>query len=666
MASPFENPRVRVSGRYVQRQPLFVRQGTFRFVTWDVLHLDVDGTSPLMCASGLFFPDGGLTMRGAPPLRWFAIDLEPLTASAWAGRIARVTPDDFIALNHFPYTDVRIEVEGAGPLAIGKARAIVTFSGQGVNAEVRILEFESQYFRRAQFEFDHVDGVARITSLDTWSNDDRPASLKHETLTVSKVYRRAGVDLTTTLDPAPPLPNDDADPIWTELELHDAMRVYWSHYKPFTPWAGWTLFCPRFEDDHVRGIMFDNPDLGPGNRIQRQGAAVFVESIYSQPGSLENHRRTAFFTAVHEMGHCFNLNHSWEKTRGKAWIPTANQEFALSFMNYPQYVEDFWRLFEFRFSDTELYFLRHAPSDDVKMGGTAGVDHGFREDPAAAPLKLELSVAQERRLFEFLEPVRLGVKLTNVGQEPVWVDPTALSAGDAFRLEVQPRFALPEVWRPYSVRCTFASRQPLMPGQSLSVTAFVSAGPDGWILSEPGVYRLHARLEHVEGVIAAEPLDIRIAVPRAPLEERLAQDVFTDDVGRALAFQGTRVNSSAIATLENVVDRLGHSAIGRHAAVALALPMLRSGRVLRLPEGETRMASAAWASGKFEVVPARPQQARDLLRLALAGDGAATTLGAAETERYTALALGHAEGRPALADSRLPELTRPPRKAVVP
>src|SRR5262249_4341180 len=177
----------------------------------------------------------------------------------------------------------------------------------------------------------------------------------------------------------------------------------------------------------------------------------------------------------------------------------------------------------------------------------------------------------------------------------------------------------------------------------------VSAGVEGWLLSEPGVYRLQARLGHVEGVISAEPLDIRIALPRARLEERLAQDVFTDDVGRTRAFHGTRGNSGAIATLENVVDRLGDSAIARHAAVALALPMLRPGRVLRLPEGQAPMAPAACASGsKFEVVPARPDEARELLRRAVRGDAAATTLGVADTERYRALVVGRLERKVAL------------------
>jgi hypothetical protein len=42
-----------------------------------------------------------------------------------------------------------------------------------------------------------------------------------------------------------------------------------------------------------------------------------------------------FWTAVHELGHAFNLAHSWQKSLGTGWVPLADQPEARSFMNYP-------------------------------------------------------------------------------------------------------------------------------------------------------------------------------------------------------------------------------------------------------------------------------------------------------------------------------------------
>jgi hypothetical protein len=62
--------------------------------------------------------------------------------------------------------------------------------------------------------------------------------------------------------------------------------------------------------------MFD--DIGTA---QRQGCAVFSNSFISDPRPGDPHsdqavQRLRFWTAVHEIGHTFNLAHSWQKNLG--------------------------------------------------------------------------------------------------------------------------------------------------------------------------------------------------------------------------------------------------------------------------------------------------------------------------------------------------------------
>ena len=84
----------------------------------------------------------------------------------------------------------------------------------------------------------------------------------------------------------------------------------------------------------------------------------------------------------------------------------------------PAYFADFC---VYRFSDSELLFMRHAPERFVEMGNAEWFDHhGFEQiDPPPEPkFKLELRANRSKAVFEFMEPVMLELKLTNVSGGP--------------------------------------------------------------------------------------------------------------------------------------------------------------------------------------------------------------------------------------------------------
>jgi hypothetical protein len=176
----------------------------------------------------------------------------------------------------------------------------------------------------------------------------------------------------------------------------------------------------------------------------------------------------------------------------------------------------------------------------------------------------------------------------------------------------------------------------LQHGESIRASIFASAGVGGWYLAEPGAYTFHLRLETPGGEIFAEPLTVRVALPRSWDEEYLAQDFFTDEVGRALAFGGTQVMTGAIKALHEAADRLKDKAVARHATLTLALPLMQNTRVLRLPQGQAPMSSVAADGGKFEVIEARPDEARGMLHKVLLSDCgmAAETFGHLAYQRY--------------------------------
>ena len=99
------------------------------------------------------------------------------------------------------------------------------------------------------------------------------------------------------------------------------------------------------------------------------------------------------------MGHSFNLAHSWQKSLsapfGSPWIPLMDEPEARSFMNYPYGVVGgeaaFYADFEYRFTDQELLFMRHAPERFVRMGDAAWFDHHGFEQSRAMPAPLPAS-----------------------------------------------------------------------------------------------------------------------------------------------------------------------------------------------------------------------------------------------------------------------------------
>lgn len=162
-----------------------------------------------------------------------------------------------------------------------------------------------------EFEFDTVETAPRVITIDTWAHPERPSNLRHGQLSIAEVYNRAGVDVQQSPNTSVVgLEAGVGAEIWTDQEFHDAMRVFWSRYKPRAQWALWMLFAHRHIDPDVGGIMFDSSRLNPNNPFQRQGAAVFGDNLANRLPSGEKHpeqwiRRQQFFTAVHEIGHCF-------------------------------------------------------------------------------------------------------------------------------------------------------------------------------------------------------------------------------------------------------------------------------------------------------------------------------------------------------------------------
>jgi hypothetical protein len=588
------------------------------------LRLDVDRRYPQLTASGM----GRAAM--SERYHWIA-SLTEVGPDHWTGPIW--FRDGSATL--FPYTAVDVVATRS---AYPNQRSVTaTFTGGGVSPLTRTYDWESASYHPVEFEYDSTSDANPVTSIGTCDHPNRPSSMPCEQLSIERVFHRVGFSVSLAAGGMVPLTGAGSDSRWSDTEMHDAMQTYWSRFSGAPRWALWTFWAALHERGaSLGGIMFD--DIGSNHR---QGTALFTEAFIKNAPAGDAApeawvRRMRFWTAVHEMGHAFNLAHSWQKSLGTPWVPLPDEPEARSFMNYPYNVSGgesaFFADFDFRFSDAELLFMRHAPARFIQMGNADWFDHhGFEQDddgPAstvASALRLEVRANRERARFEFLEPVTLELKLTNTGSAPVLVPTTVLDPQGV--VAIIKRSGHPaRQWHPYARYCRDSSPVVLAPGESRYEALPIFAGLNGWDLAEPGRYEISVGVEIDGALVTSDPMRLRIARPGSRDEEAVADDFFAEDVGRTLAFGGTAVLEAANETLRETVDRLPDSRAARHASAALAAPLVSAHKLLVIPDTRQPIATVAQAGGSLSERPARVDDAVEMLR-GLTDTDAAETLG---------------------------------------
>jgi len=594
------------------------------------LRLDVDGRYPQMTASGV------ATIGLAGRVAWIAT-LKTAAGGGWSGSIW--FKDGLTAM--FAYTNVSITVQQPS-ISVAPVTASVTFSGVDP-VYTRVYQYASRYFHTMNMEFDCATGSAINLDFNTGAHPNRPSSLKKETLTIQEVFKRAGFDVTTSSgsNTKVPIAGAGSNAKWSNQEMHDAMQTYWSQNAAQAKWAVWVFFASLHEQGpSLGGIMFD--DVGAQ---QRQGAAIFNDAFIKTPPPGESPATTSawidrmnFWTACHETGHTFNLAHSWQKalaSGGKGpWIPMTNLPEARTFMNYPYNVSGstpaFFKNFEYRFIDQELLFMRHAPERFVEQGNAAWFDHhGFEQAnvPEQPVLRFEISIDKPSPSYEFLEPVVLEMRLTNISNESQLVPENVLKSLDHVTAVVKRDGDPAQQYAPYAHYCYDANKIALKPGECVSDSLFISAGTTGWSISEPGYYTIQLALDNGAEEIVSNVMRIRVAIPNDRDEERIAQDYFSDHVGRIMAFDGSTFLTKGNGILQSVVDRLPQCNAAIHCAVPLALTMGKETQALSYDENGPKltMTNADLGAATASLAPLMGDSTR-----------AIATLGAIDYDYYVA------------------------------
>jgi len=371
---------------------------------------------------------------------------------------------------------------------------------------------------------------------------------------------------------------------------------------------GWRPICTRhfvhgmtvngWWEDAANGEVYRSVAGGVFNAVRTTFFIFYLnDSISSDPVKY-------FRTVAHEIGHTFNLHHE-DAVPG---ITLMEQTKGLD--------DDHWKL---EFSDTSVKHLVTHPAECVWPGPWSNyliapdhdplklthTDPGYRRRcslgaqapdaavvptslrpalPEAAPQaagwspqssalwsQLALSIETEKSSFALGEPIDARVRLSNLGPAAVEVAASLehrfgdlsvwITRADGSEIGVVPLEHLESCAPPSSLEA----------GGALSAMVPVFFGIDGWTISAPGTYRVHAALrDHGSGARIVAPAGAEISVVDDSAGSLLvASGDASRQAGTFLLWQGGDHLTAGIDLLERVIEAAPGSDVANQARLVL-------------------------------------------------------------------------------------------------
>jgi hypothetical protein len=582
------------------------------------LRVDVDGVRPMRKISGDFFSTTGSTTSyfgsfivKSPKIvtTTSEVKIEGTGTFTWSPSAPRV----------------RVTIPRATVLQAAKPATLQFITPPNSIGATYLCSYGSSYFRSLQFETDSVAGTVPFVSYNTGSLP-QPASSPARTLSVRTAFAEAGIDLQVAGAPnVIPVTAAGLDSKWNDSELHNAMVTHFSLFTNAPQWKVWMLVASSHADGY-RGIMFDYSDTR-----QRQGAAVFYDAI---KGSGAADQRAQLRTYVHELGHAFNLLHSWQKNLANPPAPLGPNGGLgdLSWMNYawkyqppapaPGGEAAYWAGFAFQFTDNELIHLRHGFYKNVIMGanafgkGAADVDPEMFEEPLIDNSGLAFEL-RAKEIFEYGEPVVIELKLSATDLRGRETHGYLHPNDDFVSVAIRRPSGQSSVFQPMLRHCVDDERvAQLDPGRpAIYDSAYIGFGKDGFYFDEPGEYTLRAQYVALDGSRIMSPvLRLRIRPPATKVDERVGELLLGEQQGQLLALLGSE--SETLVAGNDAIDTL----IEEHGDHSLAV-------YARLVKGVNAERDFKYLSADKElrIREARPNESTELLaaveEASIQGDG---------------------------------------------
>ncbi len=534
------------------------------------LRVDVDSYRPTKMVSGDYYYVSGSTTSYFGSFKLEAPSIYVSSSQVTIIGIADMTWST-------PYRKVRIVIPKHNIFQPSANAYLQWYTLTNKKGADYVCLYDSPYFRTIQLEEDFETGVTPFSSYNTGA---LPSGGTARDLSVSKAYAEAGVEVQSSLN-SNSIPTSEADSNhkWNNAELHDAMEKHFSLWQNIPHWKAWLFHANAHEyGSGLLGIMFDQKDR------QRQGCASFYQAIDSNSAT---DQRTQLYVNVHELGHCFNLFHSFHKKYMNPPLP--NRPSSLSWMNYPSMYSGgeaaFWNNFPFQFDELELKHLRHAYRNDIVLGGNpfgegAALEHhgGFLDnvrDESGLQLKLT-----SPHFVGLGTPIHIGIELTNVSNEPREVAMDLHPNCGLVQVTLQKPNGKVIVYHPPMSYLVLPELQYLEPGDTLEESAYIGFdNDDGQIFNMPGSYRLFATYYSPDGSAIRSAMDqINVSAPRTREEEVLAELMLGREQGMLFFVEGSYSESlqKGNDAFAEILDRFADHPLANHVRYVEGLKKRRT------------------------------------------------------------------------------------------
>jgi hypothetical protein len=519
--------------------------------------VDLDGSHPLNKLSGDFFSiSGGTTTYFGS----FIVDSPVITRTA-SQIVAR-------GLGRFTFGAgapiVQVTVPRRSILVPAAPATVQFFTTGGSPGASYTCAFEAVGMRRVVIETDRASDVVTPT-FNVYNTGSLPSGGPARNLSVVSAYAEAGIEMVTSPGNIINIDEAGANHTWSDAELHASMVRHFSQYRNAPQWSVWQMVCQSHDlGPGLYGIMFDQ--LG----LQRQGCAVFHQGI---GGITADKLRLQAYTYVHELGHCFNLLHSWQKSLANP--PGVNRPAALSWMNYPWNYPGgaaaFWSAFPFQFDNPELTHLRHGFRNHVIMGGDPFATHSALIDPqvVADPVRDEsgfrLQIEAHRPNYVLGEPVILQLALSVTDRRGKVAHPHLHPKASMTSLAICKPNGDVVAYEPYIDHLMDSQPRFLADGEVIEESAYIGYGADGLYFDRPGTYKLRAIYQAPDGSqVFSNVAELRVRYPVTQGEEELADLLIGDEQGALFYLLGS--DSEALSSGNRAFDTV----LEKHAKSPMA------------------------------------------------------------------------------------------------
>ena len=395
-------------------------------------------------------------------------------------------------------------------------------------------KYVSPYFRDLEVENDFERGVS---SFNVFNGDNLSYSRLGRYKSYYDKYGFPLIRFETSLSldgvdisriPGNEINNPVALNGWNDRELHNAMLNHFSKLENNPQWNIWLFEAKKHEQiPNSLGVMFD---------LSRKGCAVFDQTIIDenllQKYGLNDPSIIKLYAIYHELGHCFNLDHT--RSNSTSWM-NIPESFHTGERNY-------WDQFRFEFDPEELLQIRHGFLNNIIMGA----DNIFTGVPIHAndynninfQIETQDIKIKSKENFILGEPVFIEIKLKTTKHKKTHIELQPNCGSVKFIIKKPSDRML--FYRPIIKHMVIPKTvKPDTDSYEYDV-AYIGFGRDGFYFKEYGIYYIQALYTSLEGnIIASNILPIIIQNSDNQHDREISSKLIGQEQGLLFCLQGS-------------------------------------------------------------------------------------------------------------------------------